>query len=163
MKVWAIGGIYPPMAITREKQLQIIVEGTKRLGIAKHRLEILAGVSVGSIKELERGKRAMTADKWQKIQSVLEQDSQKEQVSEAEIALMDCIKMIFGILIGRGAILESALIQTLSYQYEEYHHQDMTAAMEIIRSLQEHVAGKHHRAEKEIFARLLHIPPQGSA
>lgn len=63
------------MEMTRENQIAAIDAGIKRLGINQHRLEVLAGLKVGTIKDLRRGKTTiLRADKWQKITNVISED-----------------------------------------------------------------------------------------
>lgn len=64
-------GDIPTMEITREYQLAVIEEGMERKDLSARALEKISGIAEGSIKELKRGKRAMSADKWQKISLML--------------------------------------------------------------------------------------------
>lgn len=87
----------------------------------------------------------------------------KEFLTDTEVALLDCIKILFKAITGYGICSEEALSQTLSYQFDEYEHRGYPNAMETMKLLQEYVTGKPHRSEKEIIGRLLHIRPLGSA
>lgn len=68
------------MEITREIQIKAIDEGIKELGITQHRLEKQAGIAIGTINDLRRGKtHILRADKWSKICAVIGDGFTKEE------------------------------------------------------------------------------------
>jgi hypothetical protein len=162
MNLESVYGMFPHMEITRETQLKIIYDGIKRLGITRHRLEKVAKVPIGTIKDLERGKRAMMADKWQKIQNVVAEKPLSE-LAGADYALIDTLKIILGVLTARGMCNNEYLEKALSYYHQDYRDKNLPESATVMSQLQEFVTGKPHQSEREIIGRLLHIPHQGSA
>lgn len=56
---------------TRENQILTIDAGLERHGLSQHKLEKLAEIKIGTIKDLRRGKRPMNAENWAKICRVI--------------------------------------------------------------------------------------------
>jgi hypothetical protein len=150
------------MEITREYQLKLIDDFLKKGNIKQHRLEKIAGLNTGTIRELRRGKRAMAADKWQKIYNIIGEKPTSE-VTPSDQALIDVMKIVFAVLTGRKLCDDAYLEKALTFHFQDYQNKNLPDSMMVVSQLLEFVGGKPHQSEKEIIGRLLHMPPQGRA
>jgi hypothetical protein len=162
-------GFIPQMEINRENQLAIISEGLKRKGITRHALEKLSGVPVGTIKDLQRGKRAMMADKWQKITRVLSDEekgpslSKEENLRDSEIAIIGALHSILTMITDNNPAMKSSLREMLSDQQNGYHIMRRPNAEEVPRLLLDALEDKKHGLHPHTLLQMLKRAPSGSA
>ncbi len=78
---------------------------------------------------------------------------------EAEIALMDTLKLVFEIIVAKGISEPEILSEALLRQAKQYPPQDMAAAVYVVKQLLASINDPNRKELRELLAR----PVQGHA
>lgn len=161
-------GSIPQMEITREYQLKKIAEGIKFLQTNPHALEKRAGVPIGTIKDLRRGKRSMNSAKWHKICEILNSGKiealpEPQVMRDSENAVADVIGGILYILASREIIASDLIHEFLSYLSNQYAKWNSSDDLKMIGLVRDALDGKKDLPPSHMLQKILSRPPLGSA
>jgi len=78
-------------------------------------------------------------------------------LTEAEIALMDALKLVFEVFVAKGISTPETLSEALKRQADQYSPQDQAASIWVVEQLRAVLDDTQRKAQRSFLA----LPPQG--